>query len=202
MWSDGPASSKSNSQTVPSSNNFHCFQGQLGVQKVSFTRRCDMASVNSRLSETSQVGLNLNTNEFACAKIFGHRCCQSRCVSTARAQLSLQELRCRSHSLHFHALCTREKSVVCTALSAVPDHLRTVKNGCSKFTGSDNLFVTLSVLCNSLLNPGRNETLFVGAGCLNVSQNGAAPRSICIAAIDSDLILTDVATLMSDCTSH
>ena len=133
----------------------------------------------------------------------GIGCCQSRCVSNSPCT-TLTPGNCVVAVIHCIFTHSAHEKNMLFALRCLqyPTTFDTVKNGCSKFTGSVNLFVTLSVLGNSLLNPGRNETLFVGAGCLNVSQNGAAPRSICIAAIDSDLILTDVATLMSDCTSH
>ena len=79
------------------------------------SRRCDMASVKFQA-----------VRDFASWSEFEHQrirlckdlwCCQSRCVSTARAQLSLQEFRWPTHALPFSRILHTRK--ICCLDSAV-----------------------------------------------------------------------------------
>ena len=82
--------------------------------------RCDMASVSSCLAEPSQFCPNLYTKEFACERISWNRCCQARCVATARAQFSFQELRWPIHVRFSRALHMRNIWCVHSVACRVP----------------------------------------------------------------------------------
>ena len=135
------------------------FQDQLGFSKISFfSRRREMASVNSRLSKPSQVRLNLYTNGFGGSRTSCNRCCQARCVATAHAKHSLQEFRWHFISVVCKVFANRAPGVQFP--SVVPRSARDVnKIGCSK------------------CSPGPST-------CSRFSQIGPASSSTCSAAVD------------------
>ena len=111
------------------------------VQDLCRSRRCEVASVSCRLTKPSQFWPNLCSNEFGC-KLVSHRAMNIFC-SRKVAGPSMSLFTNSSFEKHLLFALTEEFQVCNCNVHGSSTHTVN-KNGCSNFTASVNLLVTLS----------------------------------------------------------